>query len=257
VKVIVKRNSQLNTTLWGLWALSTFVAAMFTASNRSDSGNFLTNCLAALISWGILFGIVFSAIGGVNRLRGHAAQDKAIKLATQFRDQARTWLAQPLVPLSNGELVLHPQEHLFFVTTAQVASLRVTKTYDGGYSGASVRVARGLYFRTGGFRGSPHSSSSMVAGDKGTLYITDQRILFVGPTKSYDLPYTKIVSVEALVDGLTVNRSNASPLMFGTGDRHAYVTYLRVREKRLSALTTAEIDALFSPDQTGLTAPSN
>lgn len=40
--------------------------------------------------------------------------------------------------------------------------LRTKRTYAGGYHGASVKVAKGLYYRVGAFRGHPVDSTEMI-----------------------------------------------------------------------------------------------
>ena len=56
--------------------------------------------------------------------------------------------------------------------------------YQGGYSGVSVKVAKGVYYRTGGFKGHPVKTSEMILKDGGILGITNKHIYFSG-TKSF------------------------------------------------------------------------
>jgi len=97
---------------------------------------------------------------------------------------------------------------------------RKRTTYSGGYSGVSVRVAKGLYYRTGGFRGNPIVTSQTVHVDTGILGVTDKHIYFTGAAKSFRVPYQKIVSFAPYEDGFGLQRdaTTAKPQTFLLGD---------------------------------------
>jgi hypothetical protein len=92
--------------------------------------------------------------------------------------------------------------------------------YVGGSSGVSVRIAKGVYFRTSAFKGSPIVTTQTIHIDTGLLLATDRNIYFAGPTKSFRIPYGKIVSYQPFSDGISLCRDTASakPQVFRTGD---------------------------------------
>lgn len=97
---------------------------------------------------------------------------------------------------------------------------RTHREYVGGYSGVSVRVARGLYFRTGGFRGHPVERVSLEPRDTGLLGLTTKHVYFHGASASFRVPYRKIVSFRAYDDGMGLQKdgARARPQIFVTGD---------------------------------------
>jgi hypothetical protein len=97
---------------------------------------------------------------------------------------------------------------------------RMRTHYEGGYQGVSFRVAKGVYYRVGGFKGHPVSTATMVNLGQGTLGITDRHIYFAGPSKSFRVKYGKIVSFNPYSDGLGIQRDaqTAKPQVFITGD---------------------------------------
>lgn len=97
---------------------------------------------------------------------------------------------------------------------------RTRTTYTGGTSGASVRIAKGLYYRVGGFRGNPVVTTQITLIDTGTLGITNKHIYFAGDAKSFRLRYDKIVSFTPYTDGIAIHRDalSAKPHIFVTGD---------------------------------------
>jgi hypothetical protein len=97
---------------------------------------------------------------------------------------------------------------------------RMRTQYEGSYQGVSVRVARGLYYRTGGFRGRPVSTAEMVNLGQGSFGITERHMYFSGPSKAFRVRYDKIVSFTAYSDGIGFQRDaqTAKPQVFITGD---------------------------------------
>lgn len=92
--------------------------------------------------------------------------------------------------------------------------------YVGGSQGVSVRIAKGLYYRTGAFKGERVQTSETVHADTGLLGVTDKHIYFAGPSKRFRIAYNKIVAFEPFSDGIGVQRDaqTAKPQSFQTGD---------------------------------------
>ncbi len=111
------------------------------------------------------------------------------------------------------------------------------RAYQGGYGGVLVRLARGIWLRSGGGRAIPVISQKMKSDGEGTVYLTDRRLVFVGATKSVEIPFTKMASVEPYADGLRVDVVNKTPVIIRTGDRWLYVHLWRVHAGRLAALS--------------------
>jgi hypothetical protein len=100
------------------------------------------------------------------------------------------------------------------------SELRTTTKYQGSYQGVSLRIAKGVYYRTGGFQGNPIPVTQTVPVDTGVLGITNKHIYFAGPTKSFRVAYPKIVTFTPYSDGIAIQRdaSSAKPQIFITGD---------------------------------------
>lgn len=92
--------------------------------------------------------------------------------------------------------------------------------YVGGSQGVSVRIAKGLYYRTGAFKGERVQTSETVHADTGLLGVTNKHIYFAGPSKRFRIAYNKIVAFEPFSDGIGVQRDaqTAKPQSFLTGD---------------------------------------
>jgi hypothetical protein len=67
--------------------------------------------------------------------------------------------------------------------------------YQGGYSGVSFRVAKGVRLHTGGTRGTfVQGEETPTPIDQGTVTITNQRVVFQGTKQAREWPYNKLIS---------------------------------------------------------------
>lgn len=92
--------------------------------------------------------------------------------------------------------------------------------YVGGSQGVGIRIAKGLYYRTGAFKGERVQTSETIHADTGLLGVTNKHIYFAGPSKKFRINYNKIVAFEPFSDGIGVQRDaqTAKPQSFSTGD---------------------------------------
>ncbi|HUK99807.1 MAG TPA: hypothetical protein VLX29_03020 [Nitrospirota bacterium] len=97
---------------------------------------------------------------------------------------------------------------------------KTTRSFVGGSHGVSIRIARGIYYRVGAFKGHPVETTQTMQLDTGMLGITDQHIYFAGGAISFRVPYGKIVTVTPHSDGISIQRdaANAKPQSFIVGD---------------------------------------
>lgn len=97
---------------------------------------------------------------------------------------------------------------------------RTFARYEGGSHGVSVRVAKGLYYRVGSFRGHSVKTAQMVNLGTGILGVSDRHLYFAGPSKSFRVKYDKIVAFTPYSDGIGIQRDGqtAKPQVFVTGD---------------------------------------
>ncbi|MBC7075378.1 MAG: hypothetical protein H5T98_04790 [Syntrophomonadaceae bacterium] len=97
---------------------------------------------------------------------------------------------------------------------------KTRRQYVGGSSGVSFRVAKGVYFRTGGFRGRPVETTERVHLGTGIMAVTNKHIYFTCSQKTFRVRLDKIVSFTPFSDGVGIQRdaATAKPQFFITGD---------------------------------------
>jgi len=104
--------------------------------------------------------------------------------------------------------------------STQYLEEKTRRTFTGTSQGMSFKIAKGVYYRVGAFKGRPIETTERIHVDTGLLVVTDKNIYFAGPAKSIRVPYTKIVSFQPYSDGLGIMKDNATakPQTFLTGD---------------------------------------
>lgn len=82
--------------------------------------------------------------------------------------------------------------------------------YVGRSSGISVRLMKGVYYRTGSFSGTPIQTEYLSVQDNGGLSITNRNVYYIGSNVAEKLPLNKIVSVQLHTDGIEILESGRS-----------------------------------------------
>ena len=93
---------------------------------------------------------------------------------------------------------------------------RTNTHFQGGHAGVSMRVAKGLYFRTGGFKGQPVKTEETKYIDTGSLCLTNKHLYFASSLKNFRIQYGKIITLNPYLDGIGLQKDGVSsrPLIF-------------------------------------------
>ena len=113
----------------------------------------------------------------------------------------------------NGDFpfLLGKGEHLIWLfRDITLHQQKVQREYVGRSRGVSVRVMKGVYYRTGGFKGHPVETTVMQRIGIGSVCLTDKNLYFASPEKSLKIPYTKILSIDSYSNGIGLQKDGAS-----------------------------------------------
>jgi len=166
--------------------------------------------------------IAFSERFGLNReeLDCNGSWTKVVKGAV-IRDLLNGIVPQRVTVTGGLPFNFMASEQLVWVFSGvKYLEDKTRRQYVGGYSGVSVRVMKGVYYRTGGFRGNPVETTERVHVDTGTLAVTTKHLYFAGSAKSFRIRHDKIVSFTPYSDGVAIQRDaqTAKLQLFVTGD---------------------------------------
>ena len=110
-------------------------------------------------------------------------------------------------PTVDAPLVLKKGERAYLASAATLARMVSRTHYEGRTSGFSFPIGHtGIRYRIGGFRGEPVRQDLVSKIDTGTFVVTNQRIAYIGHTKSVSVPLDKLLHIEVYNDGISVSR---------------------------------------------------
>lgn len=118
-------------------------------------------------------------------------------------------------------VILQNKESVIWISNDVLAyEDKKRRYYVGGSTGFSVRVARGVYLRSGAFRGHPVETTETVKIGSGCLVVTNKHIFWFSPYRCIKIPAKKLVSVVPYSDGVVLQKDGvtARPLMLKLDD---------------------------------------
>jgi hypothetical protein len=114
-------------------------------------------------------------------------------------------------------------------------------SYSGGYSGASVRVASGVYFHLGAMQGHKTRSSSIQEVDYGGFLMTTQAIYFGGTEHGINIrvPYAQIIRFQPYSDAVGICQNHGREQIFAPQQVHESGWFLFNMLQALAAKASA------------------
>ena len=85
----------------------------------------------------------------------------------------------------------------------------ITSGYTGKSSGVSIRIMKGLTYRTGGSGGKAIRETQRTTYS-GTLYITNKRVIYSSTNECFDKTFNKITSITEATDGIILQIGSTS-----------------------------------------------
>ncbi len=137
---------------------------------------------------------------------------------------------EPPTPMNVAlPIVLGAKEYVVWVyTNITMYQQKTVRQWVGGSSGVSVRIVKGVYYRTGATKGHPVEHSTWEQMGVGTLVLTNKNVIFYSPNKSVKIPYNKLISYVPYSDGIELHKDGATakPQAFQGFDSWFMVNFL-------------------------------
>lgn len=113
----------------------------------------------------------------------------------------------PSVEINN--IILQKNEIGYWVEPVELIEEKVLyRRYEGGSSGVSFRVMKGVRYHVGGFKGHMVSDVGKVTVDRGDLIITNKRVIFRGNEKSFTNSLVKFLDIHFFNNALQLTEIN-------------------------------------------------
>jgi hypothetical protein len=102
-------------------------------------------------------------------------------------------------------LVLKRGEKACVSVAATLSRQQTRRQWVGGSQGFSFPIGHtGIRYRVGSFHGHPVEQQFLAKLATGSLVVTNQRVAFIGGTKSLSTPLSKLLHVQCYTDGLAI-----------------------------------------------------
>lgn len=119
------------------------------------------------------------------------------------------------LPIKSVDISLQSNEVCHYITDVKWMENK-TITTSVNYSGisASFKIAKGIRYRVGNIKPQRVTVDKLVEIDKGRLYVTNNRIIFMGNRKNFNIKYQSILSIVPYTDGVEIEKdSGKSPVL--------------------------------------------
>ncbi len=115
----------------------------------------------------------------------------------------------PEIQVTN--LITQKGEKIYWKESSSLVEEKVIRRgYEGGSSGFSVRIMKGVTYRVGAHKGRLVTETGMVSVSVGEFIISDRRIVFRGNAKSFSVKLDKILDLQCYSDGIKIFENNRS-----------------------------------------------
>jgi hypothetical protein len=103
---------------------------------------------------------------------------------------------------------------VWFFRNITIYEQKTKKEYVGRSQGLNIRICKGVYYRTGSFKGNPIETTYMHKMGIGNVCLTDKHIYISSPEKSFKIPYGKILNVDTYSNGIGLQKDslNSKPI---------------------------------------------
>lgn len=161
----------------------------------------------------------------------------------------------PINPINASGVSLGANERLYYKHPATWQDHHTERQYTGGYSGVSLRVAKGVTIHSGGSRG--RSKGVIVAQHHpGVVYLTNKRVIFVGRDITREIAMRAWTLATHYSDGVTFAIKNHDTVAVLTHDPSFVIVLNRIIENRFDSddATLAVSSKDSAPTQLATTA---
>lgn len=111
----------------------------------------------------------------------------------------------------NSPFLLGKDETLIWIfQSVEFYEQRTKTTFEGKSQGISIKIAKGVYYRTGQFKGNPVTNTQMTLIANGMFALTNKNMYFASASKSFKTPYSKLISMTQYSDGIGLQKDGVS-----------------------------------------------
>lgn len=126
-----------------------------------------------------------------------------------------------MVPQNGYPVTLQKKEIvIWYWTDINISVMKTQRTYHGGSSGISVRIAKGIYYRTGGSRGHAVYENVLQNMGKGYAIVTNRYLYYCADNMTKRIALKNIIAVNAYKNSvqIDIDGSRGKPIVLESDD---------------------------------------
>jgi hypothetical protein len=151
----------------------------------------------------------------------------SLNLDAQFNEKMRQqlkrlklyWALENLsLPTIEPDIVIQKSEYCYFkINSVNWYELRSVRQKPAYYNSNS-RILKDFYLKQNSYKSMNHSGDLKYI-DKGSIYLTNKRIIFIGSTKNLNVRFEKILRLTPKSDGVEVDKETGKVAVIQLPDR--------------------------------------
>lgn len=114
------------------------------------------------------------------------------------------------------ELILKKDEVCYYFSNCSLVEEKTDVQFVGAYSGISVKIVKGVYYKIGGSKGRRIENVHNEISDNGNLFITNKRIIFISERKNFTYKVDDIIDLKIFQDAIAFVTEKQSKLKYFT-----------------------------------------
>jgi hypothetical protein len=142
-----------------------------------------------------------------------------------------------LKPIRPQGMVPQPREIVYLQQQASAYTVQTVMNRKGQHVGVSMPIPHmhGLRINTGSFASHPDYRTGFAPAGFGTLFLTDQRIIWIGGMSNIVIPRSHVLNIQPYNDGARIDVTGGKPVVFITGDIRFVATNAKLQDEESGA----------------------
>jgi hypothetical protein len=129
------------------------------------------------------------------------------QMKRQLKQLKLYWVLENLpLPTIEPDIVIQKSEYCYFkihsVNWYELRSVRQKPSYYNSNS----RILKDFYLKQNSYKAMNHSGNYLKYIDRGSIYLTNKRIVFIGSTKNLNVRFEKILELTPKSDGIEIDK---------------------------------------------------
>lgn len=132
----------------------------------------------------------------------------------------------------NGSLpfkLMKSEQLIYLFQEVTLFEQKIKTEYVGKSQGLSIKVAKGIYYRTGSFKGNPLKTINIEPISTGLLALTNKHLYFSSSLKNFRIKFDRIITIDQYTDAIGIQKEGVSskPIVFKNLDGWFCYNYIK------------------------------